>query len=101
MKILLRCVCGLGLAAVVLTIRAAQVEGQATEPRLSQSDFTYVGAFKLPAGNFGNPSDTFDYSGGYAAGNVYADPVNGNSLFIKGYLSGLQISNQVSVAQIK
>jgi chitodextrinase len=71
-----------------------------TAQLIHQSDLTYVGAFKLPGGKFGTLQDTFDYGGGFVGGNVYNDPVNGKSLFIPGFLSALQISNQVSIAQV-
>jgi len=67
---------------------------------LHQSDFTYVGAFKLPEGRFGALQDTFDDSGGFVGGNVYNDPVHGKSLFIPGALSALQVSTRVSIAQV-
>ena len=66
---------------------------------LHQSDFTYVGAFKLPGGVIGQ--DTFEYSSGFVAGNVYNDPVNGKTIFATGYLSAGYVSQSVRVAQIK
>src|SRR5438552_3303259 len=73
----------------------------AAEPLLQQNDLVYQGSFRLPSGTFGSPNNTFDYSGCYASGNVYDDPVNGKSLFITGYLSAGYVSNSVSVAQVK
>jgi hypothetical protein len=69
---------------------------------LHQSDFTYVGAFKLPGGSFGTQGSngTFEYGEAFVSGNVYNDPVNGKSLFIPGYLSAGFVSNQVSIAQV-
>jgi len=67
---------------------------------LHQSNFTYMGAFKLPDGNFGSANGTFEYSSAFVTGNVYNDPVNGKSLFIAGYLSSRYVSNQVSIAQV-
>src|SRR6266576_2033027 len=66
---------------------------------LSQSDFTYLGAFKLPGGVIGQ--DTFEYSSGFVAGNVYNDPANGKTIFATGYLSAGYVSQSVRVAQIK
>ena len=70
---------------------------------LNQSDFTYVGAFKLPGGSFGTQGSngTFEYGEAFVSGNVYNDPVNGKSLFIPGYLSAGYVSNQVSIAQVR
>jgi hypothetical protein len=77
------------------------VAASSTAQLLNQSDFTYVGAFKLPGGNFGSPNGTFDYSSGFVSGSVYNDPVNGKSLFLPGYLSSGYVSTQVSIAQVK
>src|SRR6267378_919253 len=69
---------------------------------LHQSDFTYVGAFKVPVGQVGPQANGFfDYSNGQGSGRVYNDPVNGKSLFLSGYLSTGYVSNAVSVAQVK
>ena len=70
-----------------------------TPQRLLQSDFTYVGDFKLPGGKIGQ--DTFEYSSGFVAGNVYNDPIHGKSIFITGYLSAGYVSQTLTVAQIK
>lgn len=99
MKQLLKyCVAGAVAAALGNSFISS---GTAAGSLLTQADFTYVGAFKLPAGSAGSPADTSDYSGPFVAGNVYDDPANGKTLFIKGYLSELQASNKVSVAQVK
>jgi len=71
-----------------------------TAQLLNQADFSYVGAFRLPGGNFGSPNGTFEYSSGFVSGNVYNDSVNGKSLFIPGYLSAGYVSKQVSIAQV-
>jgi hypothetical protein len=60
-----------------------------------------LGAFALPPGSFGNPPDTFDYAGGFVAGTVYNDPVNGKTLFLSGYKSALMVSSAISIAQVK
>ena len=87
---------------LLLLLSANHLNAQTTTPQLlNQSDFTYVGAFKLPVGNFGMPNGTFDYSNAFVSGNVYNDPVNGKSLFIAGYLSGGYVSTQVSWAEVK
>jgi hypothetical protein len=87
--------------ALLLLFSASNVFAATTTAQLlNQSDFTYVGAFKLPGGNFGAPNGTFEYSSGFVSGNVYNDPVNGKSLFIPGYLSAGYVSNQVSIAQV-
>lgn len=75
------------------------VAATSTAPLLSPSDFTYVGSFKTPTGRIGE--DTFEYSGGFVSGNVYDDPVNGKTLFLKGYLSAGYVSQTASVSQIK
>jgi hypothetical protein len=95
----IRTAIGVLLAASVLITADARLGGQTTQPRLSPSDFTYVGAFKLPAGTVG--ADTFDYAGGYVAGNVYNDPANGKTLFITGYKSSGFVSSSTTVAQVK
>jgi hypothetical protein len=59
----------------------------------------YLGAFKLPGGNFGSANGTFDYVGG-VSGNVYNDPVRGKTLFATGYLSSGYVANSVSIAQV-
>src|ERR1700681_3028026 len=100
MKILLRFLTVAGLAIFALSFQRVGAATASSAPLLHQADFTYVGAFTLPSGSFGSPTDTFDYSGGYLAGNVYTDPVAGKSLFIKGFLSTLQVANRVSVAQV-
>lgn len=71
-----------------------------TAPLLQKADLTYVGAFKLPAGNRGPNHDTFEYANGYCAGNVYNDGVNGKSLILTGYFASLQVSPLPSVAQV-
>src|SRR5438309_7986914 len=87
---------------LLLLLSANHLNAQTTTAQLlNQSDFTYVGAFKLPVGNFGMPNGTFDYSNTFVSGNVYNDPVNGKSLFIAGYLSGGYVSTQVSWAEVK
>jgi hypothetical protein len=99
MRALCRCV-----YAVLTAILATQTEGPgraATPSLLSQSDFTYVGAFKLPSGSFGNPADTLDYAGGFVTGNVYNDPVHGKTFFMSGYMSSLMVSSAVRVVQIR
>jgi hypothetical protein len=68
-----------------------------TQPLLHESDLTFVGAFKVPGLALPN---TFDYSNGISAGNVYDDPVHGKSLFITGYLSAGYVSEQASVGQV-
>src|SRR5258708_2228482 len=68
---------------------------------LYQSDFTYVGAFKLPGDPYGMPNGIFDYSNASTGGAVYNDPVNGKSLFITGYLSAGYVSTTPSLAQVK
>lgn len=75
------------------------VAATSTAPLLGPSDFTYIGSFKTPTGKIG--SDTFEYSGGFISGNVYDDPVNGKTLFIKGYLSAGYVSQTSTVIQIK
>jgi hypothetical protein len=87
------------LGALVLIDIGTPLRGQTSQPRLSPSDFTYVGAFKLPAGNVG--IDTFDYAGGYVSGNVYNDPVNGKTIFLTGYKSSGYVSSSTTVAQVK
>jgi hypothetical protein len=104
MRTLLRSASLIAVGLVILTrahLGPSSAALAAAEPRLAQTDFTYVGAFTLPSGNFGSPADTFEYSGGYVAGNVYDDPVNGKTLFVTGYSSQGYISNSVSVAQVK
>jgi hypothetical protein len=86
------------LAAVGTLVLATS--GASSPQLLYETDLHYTGAFRLPSGHFGETADTFDYSGGFVAGNVYTDPAHGKSLFITGYLSGLQVSNRVSVAHI-
>jgi hypothetical protein len=93
--------CLVAVTAVALESLLISPGASAAGGLLTQNDFTYVGAFKLFSGSAGSPADTFDYSGGYVAGNVYDDPANGKTMFVKGYLSALQVSTQVSVAQIK
>ncbi len=104
MKGAVRSVCCIAAAFSLLTGKpigvAPTVGAQSAEPLLTQADFTYVGAFKLPSGTLGSLKDTFDYTNGYVAGNVYADPARGKSLFIKGELSALQVSTTASVAQV-
>ncbi|MQA28880.1 MAG: hypothetical protein GEU82_03440 [Luteitalea sp.] len=100
MKRLLK-VCLVGVTAITLGKLLAPTGAAAAGSLLTQADFTYVGAFKLPSGSAGSPADTFDYGGAYVAGNVYDDPANGKTLFVKGYLSALQVSSRVSVAQVK
>lgn len=70
-----------------------------TAPLLGPSDFTYMGSFKTPTGTIG--SDTFEYSGGFVAGNVYDDPAKGKTLFMKGYLSAGYVSQTSTVIQIE
>ena len=94
-------VCLLGITAMALGRSLMTTRAVAAGSRLTQADFSYVGAFKLPGGSAGSPADTFDYAGGYVAGNVYDDPANGKTLFVKGYQSALQVSTRVSVAQVK
>jgi len=67
---------------------------------LHSSDFTYVGAFRLPAGNYGSLNDSSTFAAGWVGGVVYNDPINGKSLFIKGDLAAFRVSNQSSMAQI-
>jgi hypothetical protein len=68
---------------------------------MTQSDLVYVGAFRIPGGNFTGTNQTFEYSGGFVSGNVYEDPVNGKTLFIPGLLGAGYVSNVVSIAQVK
>src|SRR5258708_13885884 len=68
---------------------------------LYQSDFTYVGAFKLPGDPYGMPNGIFDYSNASTGGAVYNDPINGKSLFFTGYLSSGYFSYPPSLPQVK
>jgi hypothetical protein len=88
------------VAAVFAPSLTVSERAEAASALLTPADFTYVGAFKLPSGSFGSPADTFDYSGGFVGGNVYNDPVAGKTLFIWGFKSAFQVSNEVSIAQI-
>jgi hypothetical protein len=91
----------LAMAALMLLPASVSLTGATSNLLLSSGDFSYQGSFRLPSGTFGNPPDTFEYAGGFVSGNVYNDPVNGKTLFISGYKSGLMVSNAVSIAQVK
>lgn len=107
---------GLSIAALV-----AQAPGAATNVHvnahlasganlLHSSDFTYLGAFRLPSNCFGSitgspdctPSsgDSFQFANGWVGGVVYNDPTNGKSLFMTGDLAQVQVSNVASMAQV-
>lgn len=88
------------LVAMTMMGMAAVASAQAaTEPLLGSGDFTYLGSFKTPLGQIG--IDSFEYAGGFAAGNVYNDPVSGKTLFLKGYLSAGYVSQTSTVSQVK
>jgi hypothetical protein len=90
----------LAIACAFLTTSSfLSVAATSTAPLLGPSDFTYIGSFKTPTGIIG--SDTFEYSGGFSSGNVYNDPVHGQTLFLKGYLSAGYVSQTATVSQIK
>lgn len=93
-KIILIITCVLLMAFSFSSIAAAS-----TALLLGPSDFTYIGSFKTPIGKIG--SDTFEYSRGFTSGNIYDDPVNGKTLFLKGYLSAGYVSQISTVIQIK
>jgi hypothetical protein len=59
----------------------------------------YIGSFKTPLGQIG--IDMFEYAGGFTSGNVYDDPVNGKTMFLKGYLSAGYVSQTSTVSQVK
>jgi hypothetical protein len=71
-----------------------------TATLVESSDFTYVGAFRLPTGSFGTLNDSFGSNGGFVMGNVYDDPINGKSLIIGGHKSNTSVSPTPSWAQI-
>lgn len=58
-----------------------------TSERLTEADFTYLGAFTTPSGRFGQ--STFEYGGQAATFNPFGDPANtdsfGGSLFMAGH----------------
>lgn len=82
-------------------IGQATTAASSNQGLLTQNDLTYIGAFRIPFGNFTGNQQTFEYSGGFVSGNVYEDPVNGKSLFIPGLLGAGYVSTTVSIAQVK
>lgn len=87
------------LFALLLAFTGSSIAAESTAPLLGPSDLTYIGSFKTPTGQIG--SDTFEYSTGFISGNVYDDPVDGKTLFIKGYLSAGYVSQTSTVVQIR
>ena len=80
--------------ALVLLLFAKSGYGATTDPLVQPSNLQYLGAFKVPSGQFGSGTNaTFDYSDDGLAFN----PVN-NSLFIKGHTHGQMVA-EINIPQ--
>ena len=81
--------------ALLLLFSASNVFAATTDPLVQQSNLQYIGAFKVPSGQFGSSANaTFDYSDDGLAFN----PIN-NSLFIKGHTYGQMVA-EISIPQV-
>jgi hypothetical protein len=81
--------------ALLLLFSASNVFAATTDPLIQQSNLQYIGAFKVPSGQFGSGGNaTFDYSDDGLAFN----PIN-NSLLIKGHTYGQMVA-EISIPQI-
>lgn len=84
----------LTVTAGIFGILGAAAISLAGEKRLSQSDLTYLGAFRVPQGDYGSPQ----YSGFNYGGTALTYNPNRNSLFLVG-MPWYQLTAEVSIPQ--
>ncbi|MBI2837790.1 MAG: IPT/TIG domain-containing protein [Acidobacteria bacterium] len=84
----------LTVTAGILGILSAAAISLAAEKRLSQSDLEYLGAFRVPQGDYGSPQ----YSGFNYGGTALTYNPNRNSLFLVG-MPWYQLTAEISIPQ--
>lgn len=83
------------ILGVFFTLSCGSGISSAAEKLLSQSDLEYLGAFRVPQGDYGSPT----YSGFNYGGTALAYNPGNNSLFLVGH-AWYQLTAEISIPQI-